>query len=47
MNNISQQDWGSESGQTHWSLKTGAVINEQNKGVSTMFFKYLKKEFIF
>lgn len=34
MNNISQQqDWGSESSQAHWSLKTGAAINEQNKSV--------------
>ncbi|MBP9726694.1 MAG: hypothetical protein KBD83_04440 [Gammaproteobacteria bacterium] len=28
-----QQDWGSESTPAHWSLKTGPIINEQNKGV--------------
>jgi hypothetical protein len=26
-------DWGTPSSPTHWSLKSGPIINEQNKGV--------------
>ena len=37
MNNEKNQnaslDWGTASSPTHWSLKAGPIINEQNKGV--------------
>ena len=33
MNNENIQDWGTPSTPSHWSLKAGPVINEQNKGV--------------
>lgn len=33
MNNNNQQDWGSGSTPTHWSLKMGPIINNQNRSV--------------
>ncbi len=32
-NNSNQQDWGSSSTPTHWSLKAGPIINSQNRSV--------------
>jgi hypothetical protein len=32
INDINQQDWGSST-PTHWSLKMGPIINNQNKSV--------------
>ena len=33
-NEINQPiDWDTSSSHKHWSLKSGSIINEQNKGV--------------